>query len=376
MASLQSTAPLYLQMRQQLRHEILTGARRPHTRLGTEASLMEQFKVSRVTVRKALSGLVDEGLVRRVPGGGTFVNQRQARSHQTFARTGHVGIQSFNLHMTLSAWANEALRGINEVCEDQGMSTALFMTEPENPAAPANNTFEMALTQHRCDGVISLCNMGRQMYMRMLDLGVPVVLTFEYDAMDFASVSGDTFDTYEQLARLSIEAGWRVPALVKGPAPSRMEEIQGRDVVISGFRAVEGFRRGLILMGQPFRPSHVLKSDYRKEQAGQLVEALVRLEPRPDVLIVDGQEMAEALHERVPETITVIGTGPHAREWGPTIVPIPVREMGRRAADMLQRHIRNPAEPVAQSFVRIDHNVARQCVLAAYSRRVMNKESR
>lgn len=47
--------------------------------LPTEAELAEQYSVSRQTVRRAFQDLVVEGLVHRIPGRGTFVNQRHGK---------------------------------------------------------------------------------------------------------------------------------------------------------------------------------------------------------------------------------------------------------------------------------------------------------
>lgn len=59
-----------------LRAAILRGEYGNDTRLPTEAELAATYKVSRPTVRRAFHDLVTEGLVKRVPGRGTFVARR------------------------------------------------------------------------------------------------------------------------------------------------------------------------------------------------------------------------------------------------------------------------------------------------------------
>ena len=68
-----SATPLYLQLEEILRQEILSGSRREGDKLPTENELVEQYKVSRITVRRAVEELCKEGLVVRHPGKGTFV---------------------------------------------------------------------------------------------------------------------------------------------------------------------------------------------------------------------------------------------------------------------------------------------------------------
>ena len=71
--------PAYQTLRQRLRDEIASGAYRDGARLPTESELVERFGLSRQTVRRAFQDLVSEGAVYRVPGRGTFANERYLR---------------------------------------------------------------------------------------------------------------------------------------------------------------------------------------------------------------------------------------------------------------------------------------------------------
>ncbi len=66
---------LYEQMTQHLRQQILEGAYTNGMRLPSELQLIEDYGVSRGTVRQALRKLAEEGLIERVHGAGTFVRQ-------------------------------------------------------------------------------------------------------------------------------------------------------------------------------------------------------------------------------------------------------------------------------------------------------------
>ena len=66
-------SPLYRQLMQRLRADIASGRYPAHSRIPSEAELCDAYQVSRVTVRKALSELTREGLLRRLQGKGTFV---------------------------------------------------------------------------------------------------------------------------------------------------------------------------------------------------------------------------------------------------------------------------------------------------------------
>lgn len=65
--------PMYVKIREALRQQIVQGAIKRGERLPSEHELALQFGVSRMTVRQGISDLIDEGLVYRRHGVGTFV---------------------------------------------------------------------------------------------------------------------------------------------------------------------------------------------------------------------------------------------------------------------------------------------------------------
>lgn len=65
--------PYYQQLYAILRDGIVNGSWKPGDMMPSETELIEQFEVSRITVRQALALLVEEGLIYRRRGRGTFV---------------------------------------------------------------------------------------------------------------------------------------------------------------------------------------------------------------------------------------------------------------------------------------------------------------
>jgi GntR family transcriptional regulator len=70
-----SRSPLYERVESVLASDIADGSLPPETQLPSEDGLVERFKVSRTTVRKAIQNLVERGLVEVRRGKGTFVTQ-------------------------------------------------------------------------------------------------------------------------------------------------------------------------------------------------------------------------------------------------------------------------------------------------------------
>src|ERR1700744_6083451 len=68
--------PLHRQLFLVLHDEILRGAMAPGDALPTEQALCDQFGVSRITVRRSLADLAEQGYIERRQGVGSFVRQR------------------------------------------------------------------------------------------------------------------------------------------------------------------------------------------------------------------------------------------------------------------------------------------------------------
>lgn len=74
--TLDGKGPLYRRLQDALRRAIETALIGPQDALPPERELASDFSVSRITVRKALDGLVADGLLIRRQGAGTFVSGR------------------------------------------------------------------------------------------------------------------------------------------------------------------------------------------------------------------------------------------------------------------------------------------------------------
>lgn len=73
--------PLHLVISERLRTQILEGRYPPGTKIPSEHQLMEQFEVSRITVRRAIANLVQQGLVITQRGRGAFVKEQRKATY-------------------------------------------------------------------------------------------------------------------------------------------------------------------------------------------------------------------------------------------------------------------------------------------------------
>ncbi|WP_267393723.1 MULTISPECIES: GntR family transcriptional regulator [unclassified Sphingomonas] len=118
-------SPLYLQLQQLIRDAIGSDILTQGNAIPAERDLAVEYDISRITVRKAIGGLVEEGLLTRRRGAGTFVAGRVEKS---FSK-----LSSFSEDMAArgrTASSNWISRAAGQVNPEEAMSLGL------SPGAP------------------------------------------------------------------------------------------------------------------------------------------------------------------------------------------------------------------------------------------------
>ena len=77
MLNAQDAIPLYEKLRDLLREQIEQGRYRPGEPIPSERELCRAHRISRITVRQAIAGMIHDGLLVRKQGKGTFVARRK-----------------------------------------------------------------------------------------------------------------------------------------------------------------------------------------------------------------------------------------------------------------------------------------------------------
>ena len=156
-----SATPLYVQMMELLKRQIITEERAPGERLPTEAELAKQFGVSIITVRSAVGGLCNQGLVERKQGKGTFVKKLK------------------------HTWDTRRLDGFSDSCLRQGVQPGGRMLE--NRQVELSNRIAASLSQPAGSQGIYISR------LRFAD-EVPVAIEKNYFPMRYALLLRQRFD--------------------------------------------------------------------------------------------------------------------------------------------------------------------------------------
>lgn len=173
--------PLYLQIQAMLKQKIEQGELKPGDQIPTEADLVEQFNVSRVTIKNALKMLVEDGLIYRIAGKGSFVSDGHAnapvlQSSPNLELGWKIGLL---LPLNSDEFVIKLLQGIEQECRDRNVLLSIRFAVEQ----PEERSGIRAFLQAGMDGLIIFPVDGEAYSDAILQLkndGFPFVLVDRY----------------------------------------------------------------------------------------------------------------------------------------------------------------------------------------------------
>ena len=124
-----SAVPLYQQLFEILREEIVSGRLKADRRVATEFELMRRFGVSRTTVRQTIGRLRKQGLISVHRGKGTFVGRGRIEPELS-ALTGFVeDMQALGLTASAKVLGVEDVKAADHVAQNLGVTTGQLVTK-------------------------------------------------------------------------------------------------------------------------------------------------------------------------------------------------------------------------------------------------------
>ena len=196
----ESSSPLYHQLMQRLSEDIERGPYPVGSRIPPEHKLEELYKVSRVTVRRALAELTAEGLLERKQGKGTFVSTPRISQdlksihsfHDACKQNGFQG-GTIVIHVRAADADAADIEELNLRTGDKVLETLRVRTADGVPVVLEENHFSMAYSYLENE------NLAGSLYNVLRDYGVEPKQASHDISMAFA--------TETQAKLLDIEPG-------------------------------------------------------------------------------------------------------------------------------------------------------------------------
>ena len=314
--------------------------------------LADELGVTPITIRRDITQLAHDGLVRKVHGGAAAVREPVPRGQERPAdREGLLGM----LVPSLGYYWPDIVRGIEEECTRTGFG--LVVRGSSYTAADEQAQVEHLVEQAGVDGLLLAPNLGsprlEDFLARLSDLGLPTVLVERRashpDGRPFDSVASDHAAGAELAIQHFAELGHTRVGLVL-----RKESVTAPHVR-------RGWERGIAASGL----TDDLLIDRRLGERStltyhQAVEDILDacLDSRTTALLVHADDeaiaivqAAEARGVRVPDELTIVAYDDDvAGVFSPALSAIrpPRRSLGRAAVWLLRSRIEDPKLPTHQ----------------------------
>jgi len=318
----------YIAVKNQIKARIASG--KLVDKLPGERLLAEELGVSYMTVRKAITGLVEEGVLSKQGTRGTFVNHRNHNSK----RTHNIG---FFLDEDIkegisSPYYSLIFKSLEEEVAQRGYNM-LFFSDFDD-LNPLKNT-------KKVDGVIISCFPRIEDRIQQIKNYLPMVILDNIAAdKSIPSVTIDNFNSCSHAVEYLIGIGHRRIGFVSGLLDSDV----CRDRLL-------GYKNALARAGIKDDRALSFKGDYSFESGEKAGKYFVAMAQRPSAIVCANDMMAiglmKVLQESqvwIPEQISVIGFDDIllASKVFPTLTTnaAPIAEMARHAVDILIRAMR------------------------------------
>jgi DNA-binding LacI/PurR family transcriptional regulator len=289
-----SAEPIYRQVVNHIKSDMDRGALTPGRQLPPEPELAEIYGVSRITIRKVLTQLSNEGLVSRRKGKGTFVSQpRSEISPLSF------GIVSFGTELLeANEYDYEILSGIMKELGAASPLTTVYWRESLEPSYLKNNFTGLFLMHPTGDDFKHLKN------ILMENMPVVFVSSAPRELRKYPKVSIDNYSGSDEAMRLLIKKGRRRIAFVSGLLDKS-----------STFERFSAYKDNLRVEGIEFDANLVKHMPDSDEIYGmRAMKQLLELPERPDSVFASTDLMAigamKAIRDAgmsVPENLSIVG---------------------------------------------------------------------
>lgn len=395
--------PKYMRVRNWIRQKIDSGEWAYGSQIPHETELLEMLGVSTTTVKQALQGLVQEGLLIRRRKSGTFVCDPQVPSpiKGRNLRLGvlswlHVG-PSFNTSGLLKDFTLGALGALNMLTIEPAFSvskrqqtTRAVWAQPLRGIAvecvgpftnsPVRNPPFEAIKAMRFDGIVTFGIIENEFLRKVLALGVPTVIA-DYPSQKLGEASdlvyADPQSGYRTAVEQLLAQGARnihfIGARIRDPnvvlkSESDAKVSFGKRIDPDSFLRLSAFRHAMDACGQDVPESrvHFVASDDRERSKLAAHMAALPGSERPDAVVCHDAGTADWLIERfrsVKHKLMGAG-GCDGYHYGPAMgISVNGKQMGETATELILERLKNPRRPFLNVGVRMQYRAEQQAPL-------------
>jgi len=352
--------PLYNQIRQYVVDQINKDIWKPGSRLPSEAELAKQFNVSRVTIKTAITDLMNSGVIYRIQGKGSFVSEGVSGEPVVYKpnKEAKLGTKliAFILPAIISSFRTKLLEGIERELSDKGYKLLYCstMSSQEEEKRVLNEMTALGVS-----GIVIFPVDGESYNDQILRLKLShfpfVVVDRYFRGIETNSVCVDNIEGGRLATDLLLSLGHRQIGLISTritDTTSIEDRVAGYEKALSEYHIAVDHRLRLTNLNATDLDA-ILKEG--QADPGSLEEIIAFIQSNPAISAIFAVNLsvgltiiqaAESIGLRIPDDLSVVFFDQYEMadfaKIPPTCVIQNADEISKAAVELLLSAIRNP----------------------------------
>lgn len=293
--------PKYLFIKDDLKDKILKEVYLVDSKIPSEIDLREKYKVSRHTIRQAISELVNEGYLIKVHGSGTFVSDEYLDKNNS--KKNMIGIITTYLSDYIFP---SIIRGIERELSKHNYSLMLASTHNnvKNERDSLENMFKNEVAGLIIEPTKSnMINPNLNYYLSLIDNNTPLLMLHaNYEELDIPFIGMDDIGAGEVATSHLIELGHKKIAII-----TKTDDVQGKN-------RFKGYINALRQAKISYQNDHIILYDTeQKESLSNLIHELLINDSPPTAIVCYNDQIAmevigkaKQLGLNVPDDLSIV----------------------------------------------------------------------
>ena len=355
-----SPVPLYKQLKQVIENRIKSGEKKTGELFSSEKEFCQEFSVSQITVRKAMFELVNEGVLYRIPGKGTFVaGPEQGSRGISKLKTDNIGFVISREHHPIfsNTFYSYVFAGVEEEARSHGYNLIYQVLDEKLMFDPS--TFKL-IEERKVDGLILAGEMSHSFVSNLKAKDIPIVLLdhhIENSSLD-SIVTDNTKGTADMIKYLADlghrQIGFLGATLEHG---SFMERFEGYKAAMKKYRLE--FNEDFVQTGLLWNGYGIMEKMFRLQKLPTAIFAC------NDLMAIRAMAAIQDKGMKIPDEISIAGFDDidMSQQIHPplTTVRVEKEEMGKIGVRRLIQRMKNSNKRAEKITVPTELVVRKSC---------------
>lgn len=355
-----SSVPLYKQLKKIIEDQIKSGEKKEGDGIPSEKKFCELYNISQITVRKAIFELVNDGVLYRIPGKGTFITHHEPGLKGTAKlKTDNIGFMISREHHPIlsNTFYSNVFSGVEEESRAQGYNLIYQILDEKLTFDPT--AFKL-IEEKKVDGLLLVGEMPHSFISDLKARDISIVLVDHFvEGSGLDTVVTDNINGTVEIIKYLIDLGHKEIGFVGGSLEhgSLMERFEGYKSTLKKYNLE--YNENYVQTGLLWDGYGIMEKMFESSRFPTAIFAC------NDLMAIRAMAAIQDRGLRIPDDISIAGFDDidMSSQIHPplTTVRIQKEEMGRLGVKKLIQRIKNMAKHPERIVLPTELVVRKSC---------------